>query len=190
MIQIQELIKHFVLGIVSIFILNNVMADDTKIRNFADEIREVKEEYSKDSFEYSIPNSFILTVATAETGNMQFQGAPTAKKAKNYFGIHPTGDDEFLPTSGGAKLRKFENSKDSIHAFLKLITTGSAYDNVRKAIEQGQSIEKLFMGMGSYAEKSDYPQFLNTVYRTRVNQILNPILPKRKPLNVQMQGLN
>ena len=44
--------------------------------------------------------------------------------------------------------------------------------------------------MGSYAEKSDYPQFLNTVYRTRVNEILNPILPKRKPLNVQMKGLN
>ena len=51
MIQIQELIKHFVLGIASIFILNNVMADDTKIRNFANEIREVKEEYGKDSFE-------------------------------------------------------------------------------------------------------------------------------------------
>ena len=133
MIQIQELIKHFVLGIASIFILNNVMADDTKIRNFANEIREVKEEYGKDSFEYS---------------------------------------------------------KDSIRAFLKLISTGSAYDNVRKSIEQGQPVEKLFMNMGSYAEKSDYPQFLNTVYRTRVNEILNPILPKRKPLNAQMKGLN
>ena len=190
MIQIQELIKHFVLGIASIFILNNVMADDTKIRNFANEIREVKEEYGKDSFEYSIPNSFVLTVATAETGNMEFAGAPTAKKAKNYFGIHPIGEDDFLPTSGGAKLRKFENSKDSIRAFLKLISTGSAYDNVRKSIEQGQPVEKLFMNMGSYAEKSDYPQFLNTVYRTRVNEILNPILPKRKPLNAQMEGLN
>tara|TARA_R110002110_G_scaffold83355_3_gene216399 strand:- start:535 stop:1035 length:501 start_codon:yes stop_codon:yes gene_type:complete len=166
------------------------MADDTKIRNFANEIREVKEEYGKDSFEYSIPNSFVLTVATAETGNMEFVGAPTAKKAKNYFGIHPIGDDDFLPTGGGAKLRKFENSKDSIRAFLKLISTGSAYDNVRKSIEQGQPVEKLFMNMGSYAEKSDYPQFLNTVYRTRVNEILNPILPKRKPLNAQMKGLN
>ena len=56
MIQIQELIKHFVLGIVSIFIIHNAMADDTKIRNFLNEIREVKEEYAKDSFEYSIPN--------------------------------------------------------------------------------------------------------------------------------------
>ena len=190
MIQIQELIKHFVLGIVSLFIINITMADDIKIKDFNEVIGEVKEEYAKDSFEYSIPNSFILTVATAETGNMQFQGAPTAKKANNYFGIHPTGDDKFLPTSGGAKLRKFENSKDSIRAFLKLITTGSAYDNVRKSIEQGQPVEKLFMGMGGYAEKSDYPQFLNTVYRTRVNEILNPILPKRKPLNVQMKGLN
>ena len=48
MIQIQELIKHFVLGIVSIFIIHNAMADDTKIRNFLNEIREVKEEYTKE----------------------------------------------------------------------------------------------------------------------------------------------
>ena len=189
MIQIQELIKHFVLGIVSIFILNNVMADDTKIRNFANEIREVKEEYSKDSFEYSIPNSFILTVATAETGNMQFQGAPTAKKAKNYFGIHPTGDDKFLPTKGGSKLTKYETPKDSIRAFINLMKTGSAYEGVRKAINEDKPVEEMFNAMGSYAEKSDYTQFLNTVFKTRVNDIINPILPKRKPIDIQMNGL-
>jgi hypothetical protein len=47
----------------------------------------------------------------------------------------------------------------------------------------------MFNAMGSYAEKSDYTQFLNTVYKTRVNEILNPILPKRKPLDIQMKGL-
>ena len=43
--------------------------------------------------------------------------------------------------------------------------------------------------MSSYAEKSDYTQFLNSVYRSRVNDILNPILPKRKPLDLQMKGM-
>ena len=189
MIQIQELIKHFVLGIVSIFIIHNAMADDTKIRNFLNEIREVKEEYAKDSFEYSIPNSFILTVATAETGNMEFKGAPTAKEGNNFFGVHGVGTDGFLTTKGGATLAKYKTPKDSIKAFINLMKTGSAYDDVRKAINENKPVESMFNAMGSYAEKTDYTQFLNTVYRTRVNEILNPILPKRKPLDMQMQGI-
>ena len=61
--------------------------------------------------EYKIPTSFIATVATAETGNMEFEGAPTAKAANNFFGMHATGDQKFLETTGGAKLRSFDNSK-------------------------------------------------------------------------------
>ena len=76
-------------------------------------ITEHKEEYAKDSFEYSIPNSFILTVATAETGNMEFKGAPTAKEANNFFGVHPTEGDDFLPTKGGSKLAKYETPKEA-----------------------------------------------------------------------------
>ena len=189
MILIQELIKHFVPGIVSIFIIHNAMADDTKIRNFLNEIREVKEEYSKDSFEYAIPNKFILTVATAETGNMEFDGASTAKKANNFFGIHPSEGDDFLPTKGGSKLTKYETPKDSIRAFINLMKTGSAYEGVRKAINEDKPVEEMFNAMGSYAEKSDYTQFLNTVFKTRVNDIINPILPKRKPIDIQMNGL-
>jgi hypothetical protein len=67
--------------------------------------------------------------------------------------------------------------------------TGSAYEGVRKAINENKPVESMFNAMGSYAEKSDYTQFLNTVYKTRVNEILNPILPKRKPLDIQMKGL-
>ena len=52
-----------------------------------------------------------------------------------------------------------------------------------------EAAENMFNAMGSYAEKTDYTQFLNTVYRSRVNEILNPILPKRKPLDMQMQGI-
>ena len=98
MIQIQELIKHFVLGIVSLFIINITMADDIKIKDFNEVIGEVKEEYAKDSFEYSIPNALILTVATGETGRMKFKGAPTAQEANNFFGIHATQGDNFLTT--------------------------------------------------------------------------------------------
>ena len=189
MIQSQELIKHFVLGIASLILIGTAMADDTKIRNFLNDIREVKEEYGKDSFEYSIPNSFILTVATAETGNMEFDGASTAKKANNFFGIHPSEGDDFLPTKGGSKLAKYETPKDSIRAFINLMKTGSAYDGVRKAINENKPVESMFNAMSSYAEKSDYTQFLNSVYRSRVNDILNPILPKRKPLDLQMKGM-
>ena len=189
MIQIQELIKHFVLGIGSIFIIHNAMADDTKIRNFLNEIREVKEEYSKDSFEYAIPNKFILTVATAETGNMEFDGASTAKKANNFIGIHPSEGDDFLHTKGGSKLTKYETPKDSIRPFINLMKTASAYEGVRKAINEDKPVEEMFNAMGSYAEKSDYTQFLNTVFKTRVNDIINPILPKRKPIDIQMNGL-
>ena len=84
-------------------------------------IEEVKSEYPEDSVERKIPTSFIATVAAAETGNFQFKGADTANKANNYFGMHATGDQEFLPTSGGAKLRKFEDDKSSIRAFINLI---------------------------------------------------------------------
>ena len=144
MIQIQELIKHFVLGIASLILIGTAMADDTKIRNFLNDIREVKEEYGKDSFEYSIPNSFILTVATAETGNMEFDGASTAKKANNFFGIHPSEGDDFLPTKGGSKLTKYETPKDSIRAFINLMKTGSAYEGVRKAINENKPVESMF----------------------------------------------
>ena len=86
------------------------MADDTLIEDFINQINEVKQEYEKDSLEYKIPTSFIATVATAETGNMLFEGAPTAKAANNYFGLHRfSKDQEYLDTTGGSKLRKFNN---------------------------------------------------------------------------------
>ena len=97
MTPILELIKHLGLGIVSLIICFNVMADDTLIEDFINQINEVKQEYKKDSLEYKIPTSFIATVATAETGNMLFENAPTAKAANNYFGLHRfSKDQEYL----------------------------------------------------------------------------------------------
>ena len=189
MIQIQELIKHIVLGIVSLFIINITMADDLKIKDFNEVIKEVKEEYAKDSFEYSIPNALILTVATGETGRMEFKGAPTAEAANNFFGIHATQGDNFLTTQQGAKLAKYDSPADSVRGFINLITTGLAYGGVRKAIETGQPIENVFMNMGKYAEREDYPQFLINIYKSTIRDMLNPVLPKRKPIIDQMKRL-
>ena len=189
MIQIQELIKHFVLGIVSLFIINITMADDLKIKDFNEVIKEVKEEYAKDSFEYSIPNALILTVATGETGRMEFKGAPTAEAANNFFGIHATQGDNFLTTQQGAKLAKYDSPADSVRGFINLITTGLAYGGVRKAIETGQPIENVFMNMGKYAEREDYPQFLINIYKSTIRDMLNPVLPKRKPIIDLMKRL-
>ena len=192
MTPILELIKHLGLGIVSLIICFNVMADDTLIEDFINQINEVKQEYKKDSLEYKIPTSFIATIATAETGNMEFENAPTAKAANNYFGLHPyKKDQEYLGTEGGAKLRKFNDSKESIRAFLNLIKTQDQYKDVRKSIENNESISNYFQGMSKYAEREDYTDFLNEIYTTRIDPILNPLLPQKKPmLKKQMEVFN
>ena len=130
MIQIQELIKHFVLGIVSaILYINITMAEISQTKDFIKAVEEVRQEYPEESIERKIPASFITTVAAVETGNFGFKGAPTANEAKNYFGIHATGDQKFLQTTGGAKLRAFDDSKGSIRAFMQLIANDERYKN-------------------------------------------------------------
>ena len=78
MIQIQELIKHFVLGIASLIICSITMAEIKNTKDFMKAIEEVRQEYPEDSIERKIPTGFIATVAAAETGNIEFKGAPTA----------------------------------------------------------------------------------------------------------------
>ena len=107
MILIRELIKLFGLGIVSLILIGTAMANDTKIMDLINDIKDVKQEYDPKSFEFKIPNELIATVALAETGNMKFKGAPTAEAANNLFGIHPYGNQPFLATQGGSKLTKF-----------------------------------------------------------------------------------
>ena len=123
MIQILELIKLLGLGIASaILFITITMADISKTKDFIKAVEEVNSEYPEDSIERKIPASFIATVAATETGNFNFEGAPTAKKANNFFGIHATGDQNYMETSGGAKLRSFDDSKGSIRAFIQLVS--------------------------------------------------------------------
>ena len=190
MIQIQELIKHLGLGIVSVFLFTGIlMADIKNTKDFMKAIEEVRQEYPEDAVERKIPTSFIATVAAAETGNFQFKGAPTAMKANNYFGMHATGDQEFLETTGGAKLRSFPDNKSSIRSFLSLITTDDRYKSV---IQSTDKVEEMFKGMSPYAERKDYVNFLSSVYTDRIKPIIeteNMLIPRRKPIMNQMNTL-
>ena len=189
MIQIQELIKHFVLGIASLIICSITMAEIKNTKDFMKAIEEVRQEYPEDSIERKIPTGFIATVAAAETGNFEFKGAPTAQKGNNYFGMKPIGDQDFVTTTGGVNIASFPDSKASIRSFLSLITTDDRYENVRESTE---NIDNMFKGMSPYAERTDYPSFLANVYNDRIKPIIeteNMLVPRRKPMMNQMNTL-
>ena len=192
MIQIQELIKHFVLGIASLIICSITMAEIKNTKDFMKAIEEVRQEYPEDSIERKVPTGFIATVAAAETGNFEFKGAPTAKKGNNYFGMKPIGDQDFVTTTGGVNIASFPDPKSSIRGFANLITTDDRYSEVRKAAEQDEPISNMFQGMTSYAENPNYVNLLNSVYNDRIKPIIeteNMLIPKRKPMNQQMDYL-
>ena len=193
MIQILELIKLLGLGIVStILFINITMADIAKTKDFIKAVEEVRQEYPEDAVERKIPSSFIATVAATETGNFNFEGAPTAKKANNFFGIHATGNQNYMETSGGARLRSFDDSKGSIRAFMQLIANDERYKNVMDGIQKNDKVENLFDGMSIYAENPNYTNILSNVYKNRIQPVFqteNFLLPKRKPISEQMSGL-
>jgi uncharacterized FlgJ-related protein len=184
-----------VLGIASLIICSITMAEITNTKDFMKAIEEVRQEYPEDSIERKIPTGFIVTVAAAETGNFNFKNAPTAKSANNFFGMQASSNyikdnpDKFMTTTGGANLRTFSDSKDSIRGFLQLITSDDRYKNVRESTE---NIENMFKGMSPYAERTDYPSFLANVYNDRIKPIIeteNMLIPKRKPIVNQMNTL-
>jgi uncharacterized FlgJ-related protein len=168
------------------------MADIAKTKDFIKAIEEVRQEYPEDAVERKIPSSFIATVAATETGNFNFEGAPTAKKANNFFGIHATGNQNYMETSGGAKLRSFDDNKGSIRAFMQLIANDERYKNVMDGIQKNDKVENLFDGMSIYAENPNYTNILSSVYKNRIQPVFqteNFLLPKRKPITEQMDSL-
>ena len=192
MIQIQELIKHFVLGIASLIICGITMAEINDTKSFIKTINEVLKEYPEDSIERKIKPGFIATVAALETGNFQFKNAPTAQKGNNYFGMKPIGDQDFVTTTGGVNIGSFSDAKSSINAFINLITTDDRYSEVVKAAEQDEPISNMFQGMTSYAENPNYVNLLSSVYSDRIKPVMeteNALIPKRKPIVNQMNTL-
>ena len=192
MIQILELIKHFVLGIASLIICSITMAEINDTKSFIKTINEVLKEYPEGSIEKKIKPGFIATVAALETGNFQFKNAPTAQKGNNYFGMKPVGDQDFVTTTGGVNIGSFADAKSSIKAFINLITTDDRYSEVVKAAEQDQPIPNMFEGMTSYAENPNYINLLTSVYSDRIKPVMeteNMLIPRRKPINQQMDYL-
>ena len=193
MIQILELIKLLGLGIASAILFTTIsMADISKTKDFIKAVEEVRQEYPEDAVERKIPSSFIATVAATETGNFNFEGAPTAQKANNFFGIHATGNQNYMETSGGARLRSFDDSRGSIRAFMQLIANDERYKNVMDGIQKNDKVENLFEGMSIYAENPNYTNILGNVYKNRIQPVLqteNFLLPKRKPITEQMDSL-
>ena len=192
MIQILELIKHLGLGIASLIICSITMAEINDTKSFIKTINEVLKEYPEDSIEKKIKPGFIATVAALETGNFQFKNAPTAQKGNNYFGMKPVGDQSFVTTTGGVNIGSFADAKSSIKAFINLITTDDRYSEVVKAAEQDQPITNMFEGMTSYAENPNYINLLTSVYSDRIKPVMeteNMLIPRRKPINQQMDYL-
>ena len=192
MTLILELIKHLGLGIASLIICSITMAEINDTKSFIKTINEVLKEYPEDSIEKKIKPGFIATVAALETGNFQFKNAPTAKKGNNYFGMKPVGDQSFVTTTGGVNIGSFADAKSSIKAFINLITTDDRYSEVVKAAEQDQPISNMFEGMTSYAENPNYINLLTSVYSDRIKPVMeteNMLIPRRKPINQQMDYL-
>ena len=192
MTQILELIKHLGLGIASLIICGITMAEINDTKSFIKTINEVLKEYPEGSIEKKIKPGFIATVAALETGNFQFKNAPTAQKGNNYFGMKPVGDQDFVTTTGGVNIGSFADAKSSIKAFINLITTDDRYSEVVKAAEQDQPIPNMFEGMTSYAENPNYINLLTSVYSDRIKPVMeteNMLIPRRKPINQQMDYL-
>ena len=194
MIQIQELIKLLGLGIASLIVCSITMAEIKDTKSFIKAIDEVAEEYPEGSIERKLlkKRGFVATVSALETGNFQFKGAPTAQKGNNYFGLKPMGDQDFITTTGGVNIASFPDPKSSIRGFANLITTDDRYSEVAKAAEQDEPISNMFQGMTSYAENPNYVNLLNSVYNDRIKPIIeteNMLIPKRKPMNQQMDYL-
>ena len=106
--------------------------------------------------------------------------------SSNYMKENP---DKFMTTTGGANLRTFTDSKDSIRGFLQLITSDERYKNV---VDSSSKVEDMFKWMSPYATREDYTDFLASVYNDNIKPIIeteNMLVPKVKPMFQQMDNL-
>ena len=106
--------------------------------------------------------------------------------SSNYMKDNP---DKFMTTTGGANIRTFSDSKDSIRGFLQLITSDERYKNV---VDSSSKVEDMFKGMSPYATREDYTDFLANVYNDNIKPIIeteNMLVPKVKPMFQQMDNL-
>ena len=197
MIQILELIKPFVLGIASAILFTTIaMSEITNTKEYVKAYKEVQQEYPEGSFQREAPVALGATNAYLETNGFGFEGAPTAKAANNYHGMHASSTyiknnpDKYMTTTGGANIRKYDNLESSIRSVLNLLATDDRYEDVRKA--KGKGVEAMIKGMSPYAQDPNYVDKLTSVYRNQIKAILeteNMLVPKVKSLDQQMNNL-
>ena len=154
------------LPLIFFFLLNSsTLAQDSFAKTFTSIVIQVQQEYSPDSFERKINPLFVTTIASVETADGTFKNADTAKRAKNYTGRHAIGNEEFLLTAGGVKLKKYNSIEDSIRDFLSLMTHSKYYKEFRIAVNKNNSIEDQFKTLSKYATNPHYTDILLNKYK-------------------------
>ena len=158
------------LPLIFFFLLNSsTLAQDSFAKTFTSIVIQVQQEYSPDSFERKINPLFVTTIASVETADGTFKNADTAKWAKNYTGRHAIGNEEFLLTAGGVKLKKYNSIEDSIRDFLSLMTHSKYYKEFRIAVNKNKSIEDQFKTLSKYATNPQYTDILLNKYKQNTN---------------------
>ena len=158
------------LPLIFFFLLNSsTLAQDSFAKTFTSIVIQVQQEYSPDSFERKINPLFVTTIASVETADGTFKNADTAKWAKNYTGRHAIGNEEFLLTAGGVKLKKYNSIEDSIRDFLSLMTHSKYYKEFRIAVNKNNSIEDQFKTLSKYATNPHYTDILLNKYKQNTN---------------------
>ena len=153
------------LPLIFFLLLNSsTLAQDSFAKRFTSIVIQVQQEYSPDSFERKINPLFVTTIASVETADGTFKNADTAKRAKNYTGRHAIGNEEFLLTAGGVKLKKYNSIEDSIRDFLSLMTRSKHYKEFRIAVNKNKSIEDQFKTLNKYATNPQYTNILLNRY--------------------------
>ena len=142
----------------------STFAQESFAKRFTSIVIKVQQEYSTDSFERKINPLFVTTIASVETADGTFKNADTAKRAKNYTGRHAIGNEEFLLTAGGVKLKKYNSIEDSIRDFLSLMTHSKYYKEFRIAVNKNKSIEDQFKTLSKYATNPQYTDILLNRY--------------------------
>ena len=185
------------LGIASAILFTTIaMSDITKTKEYNTAFKKVQQEFPEGSFQREVPVALGASIAYLETNGFGFEGAPTAKAANNFHGMHASSSymkdnpNKFMTTTGGANLRKYDNLESSIRSVLNLLATDDRYEDVRKA--KGKGVEAMLKGMSPYAQDPKYVEKLLSVYKNQIKAVLetqNMLVPKVKSLDQQMNNL-
>ncbi|WP_319205045.1 glucosaminidase domain-containing protein [uncultured Ilyobacter sp.] len=115
------------------------------------------------------PTSLILSQAALESG---WGTSRFFREGNNVFGIwsYDSSDErikagESRENGFTAYLKKFVDLKEAVDGYILLISTGSAYENLRKGINRGENSEKLAKYLVKYSE-------LGYSYTERIEKVI------------------